>query len=96
MRTLIFLSILLFPVFVWAQQDCKEKPSDLESKTAIQIDTTWIIDPETYDQTIKLTHIYQPGERPIVELEKVGNKTYFYVEKNDCYVIRYVEQFIEK
>ncbi len=94
MYKIIFLSAF-FPVLTWAQQDCKETPSDLESKEAIQIDTTRVIDPQTYNESVRVTRIYHMEELPIVERKKVGKTTYFYVEKNDCLVIRHLEEYIK-
>jgi len=96
MRILFLFSALIFPVLLSAQQpECKEKPADLASKTAIQVDTIHIIDPETYEQTKKLTRIYHAAEMSIVDRIKKGNRTYFYVEKDDCLVIRHVTEIIE-
>ncbi len=96
MRNIILFTAIVFPALLWGQQqDCKETPADLASKTAVQVDTTRIIDPNTYEETVKLTHIYHMGEMEIVDRKTVGNRTYFYVEKNDCLVIRHVSEMMK-
>lgn len=93
MRALLFTLLISLPAMAWAQsQDCKEKPSDLASKSAIQVDTIRIVDPETRERTQKLVHLYHEGEQTIVERKTVGNKTYAYIEKDDCLVIRHVTE----
>ena len=95
MRILIFFSTLFFPILLSAQQDCKENPSDLKPSSVLQTDTTYIIDPKTYEQTIRITQFYHMDELPIVDRKKVGKKTYVYVKKDDCLVIRHVEEMID-
>lgn len=91
----ILITATLFPALMMAQQsDCREKPSDLASKSALRVDTTYVIDPETYEQTKKLTRIYHMGEMEIVDRKKVGNSTYYYVEKDNCLVIRHVTETV--
>lgn len=96
MRTLLLVTAFLLPALAWAQQkDCQETPADLASKSAIQIDTIVTMDPETRDRNAKVYHIYHMDELPIVERKKENGRTYFYVEKNDCLVIRHVEEIIK-
>ncbi len=93
MRTLLFTLLISLPAMAWAQnQDCKEKPSDLASKSAIQVDTIRIVDPETRERTQKIIHMYHNDEKTIVERKTIGNRTYSYIEKDDCLVIRHVTE----
>jgi hypothetical protein len=92
----MFTLLISLPAMTWAQnQDCKEKPSDLASKAAIQVDTIRIVDPETRERTQKIIHMYHNEEKAIVERKTIGNKTYAYIEKDDCLVIRHVTE-VEK
>ncbi len=96
MRVLLFVSAFLLPALLWAQEkDCREKPADLKSKTPIQIDTIHVIDPETFDKTKRLSYIYHMDELPIVDRKKVKGRTYFYIEKNNCLLIRHVDEIIQ-
>src|SRR6056297_3130214 len=96
MRILILISVFLFPAIVWAQQkDCQETPSDLASISAVQTDTVIVLAPETRDRNAKVIHIYHTDELPIVERKKENGRTYCYIEKNDCLVIRHVIEIIE-
>jgi hypothetical protein len=52
--TLLFTSFTSLSLF--AQTDCIQKEEDLAE--AVRIDTVKIIDPETYDETMKITWYY--------------------------------------
>jgi len=96
MRNLLFFFVLLIPSMSWAQKDCKETPADLSSKSAIQVDTIITINPNTYARDKKIIHLYHMGEVPILEQKKEGNRTYFYIKKDDCLVIRHVEEIVSR
>jgi|AntRauTorcE11898_2_1112593.scaffolds.fasta_scaffold83724_1 hypothetical protein len=96
MKTLFILIISSLPFFAMAQQeDCMEKSSDLAQKSPIQVDTINTIHPDTYERTTKVIRIYHMGEVPIVKKVKEGRSTLHYIKKNDCLVIRHVEEMME-
>ncbi len=96
MKTLLILFISSIPFFTMAQkEDCMETSSDIAQKSPIQVDTLHVVDPETYEKTSKVIRMYHTGEVPIVKKVKEGRRTLHYIEKNDCLVIRHVEEMIK-
>lgn len=90
--TLVILALGTFSTLS-AQSDCKEKVKEvLEQKEANRTDTTVVVDPETYEQTTSITKVYLPGAPKEYDLvEEEGNMKVYYVNQDNCLMIRHIE-----
>lgn len=93
---LLFLFALSFSATAQQENDCIQKVEDLKDQDLTRVDTFKVRSPETGKIAKKVTHLYIYKEIPIAKQERRGNKTIFWVRKDDCLKIRHINTLIEQ
>lgn len=87
--TFIFLSVFMAGLPLLAQTDCMEKEEELGEP--LMADSTRVINPETYDETIYTVEIYRVGElRHMIK----ADTTYSYDHKTQGVILEISNTYV--